>query len=124
MSVTVNWDNSAHTLICFRISSRWTWDEFNWAWLESVAMMHSTSHKVDTIVDIADMVSLPPDLLTRTVNLVRYQPRNAGISVLTMNNGFLQLLFNSLKRIAPRESAYLRYAPNIEAARLSLALVH
>ncbi len=121
MPVSVNWDDNAHTLICFRIAGHWTWQEFNWAWLESVAMLNSVPHKVHTIIDIADNISVPPDLLTQSVNLVRLQPRNTGLAFIITNSGFLNLLLATLKRIIPRESAYLRSVPNVEAARRTLA---
>lgn len=124
MSVSVGWDDNAHTRICFRITGRWTWDEFNWAWLESVAMVNSTPHKVNAIVDITEMINLPPDLLTRSVNIVRQKLPNSGVSILALNNGFMNMLFASLRRIAPRESAYLQIAPSMDAARRSLAILH
>jgi len=121
MPVTVSWDNDTHTLICFGVVGRWTWQEFNWAWLESVSMMSGVSHKVHFIIDVNDMVGLPPDLLTRGINFVRSQPHNTGISFVATSSGFINLLLSSLKRIVPQESAYLRWVPNVEAARRNLA---
>ena len=123
MPVTVNWDDDAHTRVCFCVVGRWTWQEFSWAWLESVSMMSSVSHTVHFIIDVNDMVGLPPDLLTRSISFVRSQPRNTGISFVATSSGFISLLLSSLKRIIPQESAYLRWVPNVEAARRNLAAI-
>ncbi len=123
MPVMVNWDDDAHTLLCFCVTGRWTWQEYNWAWLESISMMSSVSHKVNFIIDATEMISLPPDLLTRILNFVRSQPRNVGISFVATTSGFLNLLLTSLKQIAPREIGYLRSVPSIEAARHTLSLM-
>jgi hypothetical protein len=123
MAVTVDWDDTAHTRICFRMVGRWTWQEFNWAWLESVSMMSSVSHKVNFIIDTTEMLSLPSDLFTRILNFVRSQPRHTSISFVATPSGFINLLLGSFKRIVPHESAYLRCVPNVEAARRNVAVI-
>lgn len=117
MPVTVNWDNDTRTVLCFRITGHWTWQEFHWAWLESVAMLYSVPHTVNTIVDVTQMVNMPLDLVTRSLNLVRSQPQNWGMSFISTNNSFLTFMFNSFKSIAPHESLRLQLVPNVEVAR-------
>ena len=121
MPVNVSWDDDARTLLCFRIAGHWTWQELNWAWLECMAMMNNVPHKVNIIVDITEMVNMPMDLIMRTVQLIRCQPHNTGISVIATDNGFVNMLFENLRRIIPRESSFLRAVPNVEAARQTLA---
>jgi hypothetical protein len=121
MPVSVSWDNESRTVLCFRISGYWTWQEFNWAWLESMAMMRSVPHTVNTIVDLSQVSNFPLDLLTRSVQYVRSQPRNWGISIFSTTNSFLTLMFSTFRSMAPRESTRLQFAPSMEVARQTLA---
>ncbi len=121
MPVNVSWDDEARTLLSFRIAGHWTSQELNWSWLECIAMIKSVPHNVNTIVDITEMVNMPMDLVMQTVQLIRSQPHNAGVSFVTTDSRYLNLLFDNLRRITPRESVFLRDVPKVEAARQTLA---
>jgi len=100
MPVTVNWDNDMQTVLCFRITEHWTWEEFCWAWLESAEMVSSLSYKVNLIVEFTEVMGLHLNGLTQIVNIIHGQTHNFGTATFVYHNNFVDLRSPKLNPIA------------------------
>ena len=103
MPVTVNWDNDMQTVLCFRITEHWTWQEFCWAWLESAKMVSTLSYKVNLKVEFTEVMGLDLNGLTQIVNIVHCQQRNFGTATFVYDNNFMALRSTNLNTIARQD---------------------
>jgi hypothetical protein len=57
--VTVKWDNSEKTTLCYRLEGRWTWEELYHTLGESRKLWGSVNHVVDVLIDLSVSTGFP-----------------------------------------------------------------
>jgi hypothetical protein len=103
MSVTVQWDNEAKTVLRYDIAGRWTWEEFYAAFEQGKQMMNDITYPVDFILHPLDMVSqtyLPPNTITQTMALNRQRTHNAGRTVVVSQSPVARTMLTILAKIS------------------------
>ncbi|MCU0466823.1 MAG: hypothetical protein MUF38_19940 [Anaerolineae bacterium] len=65
MGVSIYWENSQHTAIHLKFTAPWTWDEYESASADLIAMADSVPHTVDILINMTDAGELPADAVLR-----------------------------------------------------------
>ncbi len=124
MSVTVQWDNDAKTVLRYEVAGRWTWDEFYVAYDQGKSMMEAVPHTVHFIMVPMDFLTrnyLPPGALTHISSIYRRAAPNSGMTINVGGGGFARAMLNVLGRVSPKIAQKFAFADSLEEARTILA---
>jgi hypothetical protein len=82
MPITIEWDNSEHTVIFRKFIGSWTWDEYSVAEQTLHQMLATVPHRVDVITDLRQStITMPEGAIARTRQIVKNLSPNRGITV-------------------------------------------
>jgi hypothetical protein len=81
MSVTVRWHDDQKRIIYYEFVGKWTWDEFEPAYTETLHMMDSVDHKIDFILDMLNIDHIPSGAIQRLKRAAEYNHPNMGLAV-------------------------------------------
>lgn len=65
MAIKVIWGDPQHSTIRLQLGSDWTWEEFDMACEQALAMCSSVPHEVSVAMDIHTSIALTPNILRR-----------------------------------------------------------
>ena len=120
MPIIVDWDDDQKTVICYRYTGKWTWDEYGAAVETATRLIDSVGHKVDIIGDFSEGVLVPSHALSnfrKSWNL--RQP--TGTVVLVINSSFLESMVNVFRRLYAEIGSRLYVTKSLEEARSLIA---
>lgn len=103
MPVTVSWADDEHTIVMNQYDGLCTLDEVHQAITAGYNLIHSVPHEVDSIIYYTKGSSVRSnDLLSVTGRLERQRPPNLRQTVVVGSPRFLKVLFEVVKKTAPR----------------------
>jgi hypothetical protein len=128
MSITVNWDDDAKTIIRTTFEGRWTLEEFWQAVQAQYALMDSINYKANFISDFSRSSMLPSGALSHARRLIntKQHPNTGPTSVVVGASRFIEGFFGLFSRLYDDAAQKHRilFAPTVEAGRALLAQRH
>lgn len=116
MSISVQWDDDAHTIILWTFDGRLTWDDFDRASAATSAMYATVDHLVDMIYDIRKATLIPANVVAYFRREFPAKHPSTGLYVIVGADGFIQLLWTTFTTlISPHLKAH--FCPTPDAAR-------
>ncbi len=120
MTITVVWDDEAHTAFRWIFEGQWTWKEYYAAMYQSNAMARSVEYAIDVIVDLRASHVLPSHVLSNIRAETADQPEKMGMIAVLGTNAFVNALISALRRISRRLQSRLFTASSLDDARATL----
>jgi hypothetical protein len=120
MSITVTWDNSAHTTVRWDFVDHWEWEEFLLARQQSIALIQSVPHRVSVILEVSRSPSLPPGILGKFITYRRSDPTNMDQVVLVGMSRSVRTAVEMFNRIFPAAGGQVAFADTMQHARALL----
>jgi len=117
MGVHVEWDNEEMTAILWSFVGRWTWGEFDDAMRAATAMLETVEHQVDCILDVRQMMILPPDVVSRVKEHYLRRSDNAGRILAVGLDANLQLFWDTFTTLPYAQHLKAHYFDTLEEAR-------
>ena len=116
--IRISWDDAAQTILRRDADFGWTWAELEQANQEMAAILDTVEHDVCTlVVQNYSQSYLPPNPLSRiSAMLPRRHPR-VVLSVVVSKSSVIASFLKIITTLYPKAS-HLRYADNVEGARL------
>lgn len=103
MTITVQWDDEARTIVRWVFDGKWTWDEYNQAMIESNERVRGVTHPVDAIMDLTHSNMLPANVLSNThAAHDEIQPKNIRWIYIVSHQALLKALINIFARLYER----------------------
>lgn len=103
MTITVQWDDEAKTIVRWVFDGKWTWDEYNRAMTESNERVRDVDHFVDAIMDLSHSNMLPSNVLSNThAARDEIQPKNIRWIYIVSHQALLKALINIFTRLYER----------------------
>jgi hypothetical protein len=119
MSITVAWDDDAHTIIRYTFTSPWTWDEYRAAIDRAWELARAVDHPTDTITDMSRSHLWPENLFRHIRRSVVEIPESTQTIVLVGAGKFVELALEALRRVyGPQGSKFFTAATLDEAREL------
>lgn len=130
MSIQVDWDNDAQTIIRYCFGSRWTWDDLFRA-LDTVEQMSaSVPHQVDAIIDFSKADLMPSGSIfsfngqQQAQKLAKKANKARGIIVIAGANAFIRTVFDTFRKFNPNAASGVHFSDSVTAARSYLQSRH
>ncbi len=101
MAISVQWDNPEKTAVAIVYQRPWTWQEFDSAVGQMLALFNTVNHQVDVIFDIRSGGFPPPDAIRRFKKVAGIQHANGGLLVFIAPTGLVRFI-NSMVTIITR----------------------
>ena len=124
MSINVQWDNEAHTLVRWDFIGTWDWNDFLAAQKASNDLIKSVPHTVDIISDVSQSQALPPGAIGRFRTYRRDDPDNAGRVVLVGASNYIKTIVEIFRGMFPNTGGNFTFADSLEEARSALTSKH
>jgi hypothetical protein len=99
MGLSVHWHNAEQTIICFKISGEWTWDDMHSGIDRCYQMMDAVQHTVATLFDVKEAAGLPPSALTNMRYLNRKRHENSGKVVIVGLSPLHRVILNTFAKL-------------------------
>lgn len=99
MSIKVLWDDTDKTIIRYMYEGRWTWDDFQNAYVEAKVMLDEVNHKVALIIDVRNSSLLPNGILSRAKNQSRTRHPNEDTVVIVGANAFVRAIYDVMRNL-------------------------
>ena len=122
MSVTVRWYNDDKKIIYYEFTGKWTWEEFEPAYDETIRMMDSVDHKIDFILWLnTDYIA--PGAIQRIKRAADYKHPNMGLAVYVGLHPMIVPLGKIFLKLYPKSAQYypVDFARTIAEAEAILA---
>jgi hypothetical protein len=125
MSFTVDWDDEQKHAVIITYGNAYTWDEYEQALDQTIALIKSVPHQVDLIIDMREGARNPPagsmfPHIRKAAERLRQEP-NFGKSVMVGANPFLQTMSRVFAKLPlHRPDASVMVASMQEARRIVL----
>ena len=120
MNITVEWYNNEKTIIYYKFTLGWTFQEFRDVYQDVYAMLDTVNHTVDAIVDLTDARMFPKNTLTEMRRLTFEQHENGGITVIITDSPMSHAMYNFLQSIHKRFSEVFHLAKTMDEALIIL----
>jgi hypothetical protein len=117
MSIQVEWDNEAKTIVLWTFDGRWTWGEYDEALDQALKLLSSVKHPVDFLYDVRHMSIIPADVITRFKAKYLAIPKDARLFLVVGVDPYLQLLWDTFTELPYARHLKARYFDTLEAAR-------
>lgn len=101
MSISVEWDSDAHTIVHWRFQGRWGWKEYAVAQAQSDQLVDSVDHIVDLICDMRASPRLPENALSSYRAYLHRAPDNMDLIVLVGASRFVTAMVKVVMRVVP-----------------------
>jgi hypothetical protein len=111
MGINLSWYDDNKTIIVWKFQGEWNWLDYHAAINRAVMMLRGVDHTVDSIMDLRDNRSLPPNAIVQGKRWFVVAPDNFGITVVTGANMLIQGIATTIG------SVYKRFNTKILVAR-------
>ena len=99
MGVQVTWDDTAQTILHYKMQGRWRWNELYNAVKEGHALNSDTTQNVYAIVNLEDSLGIPPSAVAQFGTLSTLKRPNTRIVVFVAGGGFVSALIKTFNRV-------------------------
>ena len=121
MSVTVEWANPEKTILCFRISNPWTWEDYYNATDEAWDMMQTVDHIVDYVIDMTGTKIVPPNAMSHIRRRASRTHPHKGMGIFVGVSGFMKVIIDMIGNIIPTSKANVRTCTTLTEAYAIIA---
>jgi hypothetical protein len=101
MSVRIEWYDPENTIIYYEFTGHWTWEEFEAAYQQSLAMMKGVSDKVDFIVNMSHTDYVPPGALYHFKKIVEADHPMRGTTIWVGVNALMGAISDTFSSTFP-----------------------
>jgi len=122
MGISVNWDNSEHTIIRFIYDGAWNLNDLFDALQDARDLMDTVDYSVAGIVDMRESRLMPNGALSLGRNVTMRKHPNQGKTMIVGASGFVRTLYDVYRKVYRNtfdESSYV-FASSLEEARIHL----
>jgi hypothetical protein len=116
MGIHVSWYDSSETIIVWKFEGEWDWLQYHAAINRAVMMIKRVHHTVDSIMDLRDNRSLPPDAILNGKRWFVVAPENFGVTVVAGASGLIQGIANTIASIYKPFTAKILVARTLDEA--------
>jgi hypothetical protein len=119
MPITVEWFNADKRIFVFRLSGRWSWQEYYEAHNLSVQLVNSVDYGVYGLFVPQDRIAasyVPANTISNIPSVIRRAPRNAVLTVLVGDNATWTSIHKVMQRLIPGSMQTIRLVPSVEQA--------
>lgn len=125
MTIAVEWMDDSHTILVFRFSQTWQWEQMFTATDAGRRLLNSVSHSVSVLADFTNARWLP-SLNLGVMNRLATQPRiynhpNTTYIYVAGTQRQLYTMGNLLRKLFPRIHERYRFARTLQEALLLIA---
>lgn len=101
MTIEFGWADTHQSVFEIVLQPGWTWRDFNNAIVEVVEMLKSVEHPVYLIFNYSNCYEVPMggNAFGYTTQAITYLPPNIQMIVAVSRNPFVQMMFDSFKRV-------------------------
>jgi hypothetical protein len=117
MGITVDWDNTAKTIVRYEFDEQWKWEEFYVAKKHAYTIINTVPHKVGVIMNAPPNVQLPPNMLTHSLSALRNKHPNTVILVFVLTQPFMRAMISTMGKISRMASSSIELATTLDEAR-------
>ena len=111
MPITVEWTNTQHTMILYRLIGEWTWDDYDAANRLTADLLDRVDHTANLICDFSDSTTIPSRVLSNVGRSLRQKrPANLDQVIVVGVNGLLRNLADVLSTLYPTATAHIIFA--------------
>ena len=129
MSVTVRWYNDQKKIIYYEFTGKWTWEEFEPAYTETLRLMDSVDYKTDFILNMLNIEHIPSGAIQRLKRAADVNHPNMGLAVYVGLHPMMIPLGRIFLKLYAKSAAYypfdfartIKEAEDMLAARQSKA---
>jgi len=116
MSIHVAWYDADKTIILWKFSDDWDWRDYHAAINAAVVMIKSVDHIVDSIMDLQNNRSLPPNALMQGKRWFVVAPPNFGITVIAGGSGLVRGIASTIASLYKRFSDRILMTATVDEA--------
>jgi hypothetical protein len=102
MGVNVSWDDPDQTILLFKFTAPWTMHDYAAAGDQEWIMLDSVGHRVDIILDLRCLDSLPSDMARCIWNAAAHVHLNRALLILVGEPHITQPFASVLRDVYPR----------------------
>jgi hypothetical protein len=119
MSIVVNWDDDAHTIIRWDFAEKWSWDDFHEAFGTSMEMGQYSAHRIDVLANATQSPHMPLGTLSEFRRLDEHLPPPVKLIVVAGSSPFTRSMIELFGKIYRAQS--WRTAKSVDEAHLIIA---
>ena len=122
MSITVQWDNMAQTVLRWEFHGDWTWEEMLEVQKQGAALMCQVDHIVDSIVDLSGCSTIPANVISM-YKIFRERlllPDNRGVTLVVGCSPHMRAIISTFSKVSNFYGQDFSLADSLEEARLIL----
>jgi hypothetical protein len=116
MGIRVVWYDTAKTIIVWEFNGEWDWQDYHAAINTAVVMIKGVNHIVDSIMDLRNNRSLPPNALIQGKRWFVVAPPNFGVTVVAGGSGLIRGIATTIAAVYKRFSDRILIAGTVEEA--------
>lgn len=116
MSVDVSWWDEKKSIVYYKFSHDWKWDELYPELEKAIAMEISANHRVDVILDLDLGFKFPPNAISQVMSIAKKQPPNLHLSVFVSNQRYIKSLLDVVQKLSPTAKNFYRFAGSVDEA--------
>lgn len=117
MTITVEWDNEAQTVLRYTFASPWTWEEYQMAIQQAWDMAGTVDHPTDTITDLSHSRLLPDNLFRNVRQSVVEIPESTRTVVLVGGGLIVEMMLGAMRRLYRSHTQKFFHARTVDEAR-------
>ncbi len=121
MSVQVTWDDTAQTILHYKMEGRWRWTELYNAVKDGHAMNNNANQNVYAIVNLEDSLGIPPSAVAQFGTLSTLKRPNTRIVVFVAGGGFVSALIKTFNRVYSGAGVQSCWVPHLAEAYALIA---
>ncbi|NDJ62521.1 MAG: hypothetical protein GYB67_15440 [Chloroflexi bacterium] len=116
MPVRLDWQDAAHTILCFEYLGRWTWQEFKHSAREGQEMALSVPQRIAVIADLTNGPFVPDGAFGQVDALTRDASAHWQLVVIVGSTPTITALLRAFKRVYREAGQTYLVADTIEDA--------
>jgi hypothetical protein len=121
MYINVTWDDPDQTILIYRFADSWSAEDYTAAATTEWQLMDSVGHRVDTIIDLQKLYTLPDDLVALVWNSTAHSHLHRGLLILLGKRSITEPFAEALTSLYPETVTDIMQVPTLNAARLAIA---
>jgi hypothetical protein len=110
VSIEVSWDNDEQTILRYKFTGQWEWDEYLTCLSLGRNMMLSLDHYVCILNDFTESAFLPQGVISKVLNVMGTRPINTGMGIFMTTNATIEGFIGTLKNLYPPLETQYRLA--------------
>lgn len=116
MPVNVYWTDHNQTILQYDFEGHWSWDEFYQAFRQALELETAVQHRVDVIVNMLNIDSIPGNALTHLKSTAEKRAANAGLSILVATHSMVPMLVGIAGRFHQNIASDFRVVATLDEA--------